>query len=561
DSDPTVSSKTAEVCNNGKDDNCNGTVDEMPCSSPANDVCTNALAVTASGTYFLTTVAAKKDYSNTCSVTTPAASRDVVLAITVPGSLGDPAQDVEVWATSETTGDDVAVALETTCGASGTEIECEHIAGAGNARAIAAARPAGSVVYAIVTAQKESAIDVKVDIRAATPRPTNVGCGAPTAVALETPFTVSIIDPDPAAGVATSCAAKTGEYTYSFTLPGPDPADVRIFASTLVGTGTPVVSLRDATCTGELRCRVGSIPPAFARDLAPGTYDFTISGTTQLDASVLVKTYPATTAPANQSCTTAPATSINDSFFVDLSQNEDAIANDCFPGGPAAAYDLELTQPSDVLVVARFPTTEVGAVSLNEITVAAPDCTTANRLACSAGVTPQRVSKRNLPAGSYRVVVADQQGQTAQLSVLVRPTVAPTNLGSSSDGCVGTASIPALGGFFTGDTTGAMADFDAGCDAPGEPIGGARDQMLRLDLAQTQRVVLDMSGSTYATLLDVRSGATCPGGEVMNACYVGVGPNRSFLDIPLGPGTFWVQVDGFAGDRGAWDLDVRILPP
>ena len=57
----------------------------------------------------------------------------------------------------------------------------------------------------------------------------------------------------------------------------------------------------------------------------------------------------------------------------------------------------------------------------------------------------------------------------------------------------------------------------------------------------------------------MRSGATCPGGELMDACYVGAGPNRSFLDIAIGPGTFWVQIDGYAGDRGIWDLDVRVL--
>ena len=37
---------------------------------------------------------------------------------------------------------------------------------------------------------------------------------------------------------------------------------------------------------------------------------------------------------------------------------------------------------------------------------------------------------------------------------------------------------------------------------------------LRLDLAQQSRVLLDMSGSGYTTILDVRQGATCPGVEV-----------------------------------------------
>ncbi len=225
------------------------------------------------------------------------------------------------------------------------------------------------------------------------------------------------------------------------------------------------------------------------------------------------------------------------------------------PGGPAAAYELTLAQASDVLVIGRFPSTESGAVSLN-----APACGTADVLACSMGTTPQRVSKRNVPAGSYRVVVADILGQTAQVTVLVRPTVPPTPVGKA-DSCVAPFTIGAAGGFFTGDTTSATADFNAGCDAPGQPIGGARDQLLKLDLAQQRRVVLDMSGSFYTTILDVRQGAACPGVEVPNACYVGFQAAKSFLDLTLAAGTYWVQLDGYNGDRGPWNLDVRVLPP
>ena len=59
DTDPTVSSQRAEVCGNFKDDNCNGLIDEQPCSTPANDVCATALAVTAPATFLLNTIAAK----------------------------------------------------------------------------------------------------------------------------------------------------------------------------------------------------------------------------------------------------------------------------------------------------------------------------------------------------------------------------------------------------------------------------------------------------------------------------------------------------------------------
>lgn len=553
DADPTVASTHSEICGNGKDDDCDGSVDEQPCTTPANDTCLSALPVSAPGTYLLSTVAASKDYAASCSVAAPAAAHDVVLAIRAPGNPGDPPKDVEVWATSEATGDEVAVALESACGTAASEIECGHVDAAPSARAIARSVPAGSEVYAIVTTQKEATVDVKVDLRAGTTRPSNESCAAPQAVPLDTPFTVSIIDP--AKDLASGCAkAKTGELTYAFTLT--EPHDVRIFASTLAGDGDPVVSIRDASCTGELRCRVGDVPAVFARTLGAGTHVFSVAGTTQLDASVLVKTYAPTTPPPNQSCATAPAIAPDATLTVDLSAQEDAIKNGCLPGGPAAAYALDLAQPSDVLVVGRFPQTELGAVSIN-----APGCTTSDLLACSTGTTPVRVSKRNLPAGSYRIVVADEQGSTgAQLVAFVRPAVAPTAV-TGSDACATAMPVPAAGGFFTGDTTNMKADFDAGCDAAGEPFGGANDQILRLDLAQPRRVVLDMSGSFFTTLLDVRKGTACPGAEVANACYVGFGASKSFLDLSLAAGTYWLQVDGYSGDRGAWNLDVRVLAP
>ena len=547
DADPLVSSKHVEVCGNFKDDDCDGTIDEQPCSDPANDTCATAFPINAAGTYILSTLAAKKDYATSCTVKTPGAAQDIVLAITAPSG-----GDVEVWTTAGSGAVEVALAMQATCGVLGSETSCQHIDQVAAARAIVRNVAPGATVYAIVTTQSEIEVDARVDIRPTTPKPANETCAAPMDVATDVPFNVSIIDP--AKDLVTGCAkAKTGELTYRFTLASPQ--DVKVFASTTQGSGTPVVSIRDASCTDELRCRFGSVPPAFARSLSAGPHVITVSGTTQLDASVVVKTYPPTAPPANASCTTAPAAPVNGTINVDLSQEEDAIPNGCLPGGPAAAYDLVLTQPSDVLVVGRFPQTEMGAVSIN-----GPGCTTGDLLVCDKGGSPVRVSKRNLPAGDYKIVIADEQGQSATLSVFVRPTTAPTTV-TAGDGCLDAFAVPAAGGFLMGDTTNTKADFDAVCDAAGQPLGGAKDQMLRFDLTAKKRVILDMTGSSYVTLLDIRKGGTCPGTEVSGGCFVGFQPKRSFLDVVLDPATYWLQIDGYAGDRGTWNLDLRVVDP
>ncbi|MBX3206676.1 MAG: putative metal-binding motif-containing protein [Labilithrix sp.] len=548
DTDPTVSSLRAEICGNFKDDNCDGRIDEQPCSVAANDECGTALAVTAPGTFLLDTTASKKDYATTCTVTSPAASRDIVLAITVPAGA---ARDVLVRARTSAPANEVAVAIQATCGQAASEINCGRIAAASDARTIARSVAAGATVYAIVTTQAESAVDVTVDMPAASTKPTNESCDAPAPVALETPFTVSLVDP--AKDLASDCAqAKTGELTYSFTLT--EPRDVRIFASTLLGAGAPVVSMRYSVCADELRCRAGTTPPVFARNLPAGTHVFSVAGTTQIDANIVVRTYPPTPTPPNQSCATAPDIAPNTTVAVNLAGQEDAIKNGCLAGGPNAAYKLDLAAPSDVLLIGRFPSTEIGAVSLNQAA-----CGSADLMQCGAGSTPQRVSRRNVGAGSYRAVIADEKGLATTLTALVRPTVPPTTV--TSDDCVNPQTIPETGGFFTGDTTTATPDFNAGCDSPGQPIGGAPDQLMRLVLTQQRRVVFDMSGSTNTTVLDIRAGTTCPGVEVPNACNAGLGPNRSFLDVTLAAGTYWVQIDGYAGAVGPWNLDVRVLPP
>src|SRR6478736_4358487 len=94
DTDPSVNSDAKEVCKNDKDDNCDGTVDESDCVTPAHDVCSQALKIDASGFTSLSLAATALDYPTKCA---PASEDqmlgDIVVALEVP--KGDP-QDVDV---------------------------------------------------------------------------------------------------------------------------------------------------------------------------------------------------------------------------------------------------------------------------------------------------------------------------------------------------------------------------------------------------------------------------------------------------------------------------------
>ena len=110
DTDATVSSTAAEVCGNGKDDDCDGQIDEQECQSSKYDTCSDALEITASASVMLSLAAAKLDYPTSCA---PANQNlaEVVVALRVPAGM---ARDVDIVAQSGAS--DVSLATVTSCG-------------------------------------------------------------------------------------------------------------------------------------------------------------------------------------------------------------------------------------------------------------------------------------------------------------------------------------------------------------------------------------------------------------------------------------------------------------
>jgi hypothetical protein len=306
----------------------------------------------------------------------------------------------------------------------------------------------------------------------------------------------------------------------------------------------------------ELGCQMGQAPHVMRHALPAGTYYVAVSASAPTVAMVTVELAAPTSPSADETCVGSPALAPNHTLPVALGSHQDDVDLGCITGAPDAAYALDLAGPSDVLLVERFAQGDKGAVGL-----ATPVCNAATALGCSLGYTsPARFSKRNVPAGSYRVVAESQLGEDVELTAFVRPAVPPTVV-PFADGCADAFAIPPAGGFFQGNTANANADFSAGCDVGGVSGGGARDQLLSLELAAPKRVILDMTGSSYSTVLDVRRGPACPGIEVLHGCAVGYQSPRSYLDLQLDAGTYFIQIDGLQLDEGQWFLDVRVVDP
>jgi hypothetical protein len=301
------------------------------------------------------------------------------------------------------------------------------------------------------------------------------------------------------------------------------------------------------------------------RALPAGHYFVSVGATGPSDLDLQLELAAPTTPPADEGCANAPALSFADTVQLTLSDHADAVSLGCLPGAPDSTHSLTLTESSDVLLVGASSNGDTVAVSLGD-----PSCSVATRLACGVSTnTPTgpgtvftsaaRARAYGVPAGTYRAVAESAAGNPISFTAFARPAE-PTTLVAFADDCSAPFEIPAQGGHFQGNTANANADYDAGCDVPNQAKGGAPDQMLHLALAAKSRVVLDMAGSNYSTMLSVRTGPTCPGTEVQLACSAGYVADRSFLDLDLDAGDYYVQVDGYGGDSGAWSLDVYVAP-
>ncbi len=548
DLNPEVSSLHAEICANGVDDNCNGVVDEVPCVVPKGGSCSDASTLSGSGSLQVSTVGVGDVFPTSCSVTHPASAQTVVVAITIPPG---PHVNLDAWVSASS---EVAVALQSACGYETSELACGSAPGATSARARAYDLTPGTY-FAIVTTQNPTpTAQLQVTLFDATAPPANVDCAHATPIMAGSPMAVAVTEPLPPR-LPSGCPATTGQLTYALTLTRPQ--DVRVYASASRGSGNPVVGFRGPHCADavdELACQSNSSDALYEQDLPPGTYIITVAGTAPIDATLDVELSAPTPPTSDETCAAPPALASGVLATFDLGNHGSAIRDGCFAGGPDLAYDLRLGTASDVLLVEQLPQSESGGLSLDAI-----DCSPTTRLGCTTAHTPLRLGRRNVRAGDFRVVVADQLGLAGSVEAFVRPTVAPTILPAGGAMTCAQAVDASSGGFFTGDTSTVAPGYSSGCDAPTQ--AGERFQLLSLTLPQAQRVVLDMEGSSYQTLLDVRQGPTCPGTPVGNGCYVAFDAQRSFLDLELGAGSYWVLVGGYDGAAGPWQLDVRVLPP
>lgn len=550
DTDPSVAGTLPEVCGNQLDDDCDGELDETDCSQVSHDDCGDAQDMLMSGTYSFSTAGARRDHAASCSRVDTV---DVVGAIVVPGN--EPL-DVDVIGKSFSP---LELALAGQCGDASTELGCDPSVPTQTGQSVSrlllrSLSPGAYPLY--LFAPPAAAQEVSLTFRPASSAPVNETCGSAADLALGVHQIAQVIGV--AKDLESRCSVAAGDLVYHFQLS--EPRDVRVFAASVDGVGQPSISLRDAGCVGfgaEMACQTSPSVALFARSLPAGDYFLAVSATAPTEVDFVVEDFAPSDPPADEDCSAPPALTPGVAQPIDFSDHVDDVDLSCLSGAADAVYELALTQASDVLVVQRLSDGDSGALGL--MAQGAGVC--GAELACRrADVSPLRLRKHALPKGSVDVVAESAIAAPSEITAFVRPA-SPATLVSFADTCQQAIQIPAEGGFFQGNTANASADYDAGCDYGVQPPGGGADQMLKLSLSTPKRVVFDMQGSAYATLLNVRKGPSCPGAELVQACSVGYSEARSYLDLELEAGDYFVQIDGYNRASGPWFLDVFVTEP
>jgi hypothetical protein len=554
DLDPDISSLQPEICDNGRDDNCDDVVDETDCVTPQYDTCDDPFVISAPGSFQISTVAAHLDYGAACVGS--GVEQDVVLAIEV---AEDHEGDLDIVASSE--GIDLWLAEFVSCADADTETSCvfsgTSVAGEPVAR-LRLHAPEPGVHSVLLFSDEPGPIALSVTSEPAAPAQTHETCNSAIPLLADEP-TVARVG-DSRRDIPTVCGTAHGDLVYRVELT--EAQDVRVVAQSVDGYGTPQLSLQREGClmahASEVTCRRRDGAELFVRDLEAGTHFLAVGATGPTDVQLSLQLSEPSEAPNNEACDDpAPELPWNELQTVDLAEHTDDVFRGCLPGGVDAVYALEVDEPSDVLLIERLAEDQQGSINLFEFPCADDE----DRISCTvSNLSPLRAAAHNVQPGSYAVVIEASLSTEVTAMALRRPAQAP-NVVAFADTCEDAVEIPAQGGFFQGNTANAGADYDASCDLQAQGQGGAAEQMLKLVLPEERRVVLDMLGSSYATLLTVRKGPSCPGEQVANACSAGANSARSYLDLTLPAGEYFVQVDGFAREEGAWFLDVYVVDP
>lgn len=539
DRDPTRSSMVPEICDDLVDNDCDGIDDDaasaMMCGRPMNDACDDPLDVSAGGTFALDVSGATADYMFGC---VSSLRPDLVLTFTLTEE-----RNVEI----EAEGDflQTAVSLRTTCTDRASEVECRT----GYPTVLRRrALPAGTY-FVVVAGYFAGEIALTVRFTDPTPAATNDSCTSPIDVSAGGTFRGSMIDI--ADDHATSCGfGGAPDLVYTFTTL--EERDVRVTATATSGDSMAWEIRSTCEAGGSVRCAQGAPSTGRVHQLPAGTYFLVLEGPSytevdfQLDVELLAPTPPLT----GDLCASPLPLTLGARTPGSLMDMEDDIETTCGYDYRDVVYSFELTERRDVTVEIDGGTTFFNAS-------VRPSCgDSVTQIRCASGA-PLRMRMRDLPPGTYFVVVESYRASSFNITATATPVSMPVAV-SLNDACGTAHVVPATGGLFTGDTSAMANDYSTAlCFVPAD----SPDAVFRLDLTTRQRVVASTDGTGFDTELHMHTTMCRSGGETVCDDDGGDG-SASLIDRTLDPGTYYFVVDGYGTtNSGAYSLEIIVSAP
>lgn len=550
-----------ERCQDGIDNDCDGDIDEAVCGSISHDTCDDALDVSGGGNFVVGMRGAVDDYTLGCD--DPGLNpRDVALRLSL-----DAPRDLRVDAQGSR--DDsgpasIAVTVRDRCGDAASELDCGR--GPGDQLRVRAL-PAGEH-FILLSSPRATEARVRVELSEPTRAPENAVCSAATDVSEGGRWEADLVDV--ANDAELRCGfSDAGEVFYGFELEA--RRDVVISALNLSNTGDMAISVRRACgdAESEVRCMRGHPAVGRLRDLEPGSYVVAVEGPsyTEVDFAFDIAFEAATEPLPGDACQSPEPLESGMESTGSLSDKEDRVQTSCGFHVPDAVYRLALDEPSDV----RFGLEgEAGVMSLSlqrscvsqENAAEQPSLEDVERV-CLRG-QPVRARVRGLQAGEHTVVVES----SAAADFALRADVSPAQEAQPIDGndtCAAAAQVPETGGYFSGDTSLMLDQYESGCG--GTEAGGDAAYVLELGEARRVRVTVTPQSEGFDTVLsrffDRGDGPeSCESSRAGDCNDDAAGVPGSVLDEHLGAARHYYVVDGrSAGDVGAYTIDFLISEP
>ncbi len=518
DGDATTYPGAMEICDDNRDNNCNGSVDyaETSCS-PTNDTCATATRLPGPGTYWGSTTGLRDDYPLGCNT---GAFSDAVFEFTTTA-----AQDVTISTSSALSNAAVALLPDGDC-TMVTALRC--IRGTTSAGPSITVRSVPPGRYRIIAETGSAAGPFRITLR----------LDAPTMAPIEDicPRT----EPNPAVELndgmphmatlgtlendyTLSCnAAGTGGRDAVFRLTITAMSDVTVAATSPVGV--TYVSFRNSPCpndASERRCFTGSgaSPPTMSqRGMAPGVYWVLVENSSNSTVTVQAMVTPAAMPAPGDTCpgvvvmpggpaVTVPGTSIFRGSDVGTACGTGTTTGSNYSD---AIFQFTIPAVRDVVVTATRPTSPGVAVQMEVFSMCGARASTLG--ACVSAVSASR-RLAGLAAGTYYVVVETNTGAGTIPDLQLTVTATDPSLRPAVEACPGqvamTNGTPVTINWGTtgmAGTIGAGPDVGTSCGSRGTTVA-YRDAVVQYTVTAPMDVDISVNPSGTLVYRDLRT--TC----------------------------------------------------